>query len=1061
MVTQKIKLNLVPSGVMPMVYCTQFDDGYAQVEVSVYNGTELYEIPSGAHVWVVGTKKDNTGFQYACTFSGSKVTVNIKDQMTTKEGLVACGILIINSAGNQIGLLNFILNCQQNALHDDVVVSETDLPALGLLPSLTALADTAGQLAARMDTFTTLAEGSTTGDAELADIRAGYDGKTYPNAGDAVRGQITDVYKNTRGDIKSIESMIGLKWTDDKYIRATDGAAITAGTDFKGIRKCIEQFVPVEEGQTIVVQLETSHTNVAAVAFYSTNATSGYMASSSAINVGINGEPYTVTVPTGAKYARFSGRYDIENLIEFDRPVKDRDVEELRKTITDGGFVSLESTFISGGYIDTATGNVIEYASWKYTDYIDISGRDNNLIYAETTQPDTRLYNAYYNDSKVFIGSFTAGTELTPPTNAKYVRMSVPNAYTCGVKIYVSGISGKASKTDFDEFKESTGESLSQELFHFIAGGIDLKTGLPTPNARKYRLHSTFYRFDKKVQITRSDRVAVHTGISFVIFSWDAYTPTKSYDAKTEWINLKTNVYTDIPSGKWIRILVAYNGEDGKPDITNPAESDLFKALLFVEDVGKEQLTSTDIIYDSQNVTGLSKFTAGGLTIGTGIPNRSQYYRIHSSFTYAPKDILISKKDTPSQTVSYMVFLWNANTPDQTADTIVSWKKIGSENYIIPKGKYYRVLVAYLNEDGHQSETITNVYESELFLAVKLSDADGDVTESNNIVTLNKDVEPFVQAAKKSYPENAKSYFSATHTPLSILHFSDIHNRPDLWTRIMEYANDKEAYLDFVLHTGDYVGGDQRDYTDMYAVKAPTNLVVYNCIGNHDAYAVQGQPVNTDKSVAYNLLFNHQDGWNVTFETDIEYSMTYYKDFTAQNIRLIVLDNYYDEAKQVAWLKTILEDAITKKLHVITAAHQVTGRPSEKYNTPFQTAIPYENAGTGSVTDTAFDAVIADAKSKGLKHIVHLAGHEHQDWFYKSVAGVVNCAVECATMYIGWTEGNRVTGTKSMDCFNVFSADTDLGIFKVIRIGHNGDSHNRKKDLLTFDYINEEVVSTS
>ena len=329
MVTQKIKLNLVPSGVMPMVYATQFDNGYAQVEVTVYNGTELYEIPSSAHVWVVGTKKDNTGFQYACTFSGSKVTVNIKDQMTTKEGLVACGILIINSAGNQIGLLNFILNCQQNALHEDVVVSETDLPALGLLPSLTALAHTAGQLAARMDTFTTLAEGSTTGDAELADIRAGYDGKTYPNAGDAVRGQISDVYKNTRGDIKSIESMIGLKWTDDKYIRATDGAEITAGTGFTGIRKCIEQFVPVEEGQTIVVQLETGHTNVAAVAFYSTDATSGYMFSSSVINVGTNGEPYTVIVPTGAKYARFSGRYDIENLVQFDRPVVSIEVEKI------------------------------------------------------------------------------------------------------------------------------------------------------------------------------------------------------------------------------------------------------------------------------------------------------------------------------------------------------------------------------------------------------------------------------------------------------------------------------------------------------------------------------------------------------------------------------------------------------------------------------------------------------------------------------------------------------------------------------------------------------------
>ena len=48
-------------------------------------------------------------------------------------------------------------------------------------------------LESRMDEFASLTEGSTTGDAELQDIRVGYNGLTYSTAGNAVRAQIDEI----------------------------------------------------------------------------------------------------------------------------------------------------------------------------------------------------------------------------------------------------------------------------------------------------------------------------------------------------------------------------------------------------------------------------------------------------------------------------------------------------------------------------------------------------------------------------------------------------------------------------------------------------------------------------------------------------------------------------------------------------------------------------------------------------------------------------------------------------------------------------------------------------
>ena len=75
----------------------------------------------------------------------------------------------------------------------------------------TNLANEQTTLSNRMDTFTSLSAGSTTGDAELQDIRVGANGVTYNNAGDAVRGQYSQL-KEDLGKLNNDEVFINAEF---------------------------------------------------------------------------------------------------------------------------------------------------------------------------------------------------------------------------------------------------------------------------------------------------------------------------------------------------------------------------------------------------------------------------------------------------------------------------------------------------------------------------------------------------------------------------------------------------------------------------------------------------------------------------------------------------------------------------------------------------------------------------------------------------------------------------------------------------------------------------------
>lgn len=139
MITQKINLNLIPGGVMPRVNVSQYDYGSRTLEITLYNGSSLFEIPSGVNIFIQGTKKDMRGFQYEnLSYSGSVVTADITQQMTVFEDEVLVELVILKTLfggkSEQLATANFVLNVEPAALRDNVVVSETDIPAIQTLP---------------------------------------------------------------------------------------------------------------------------------------------------------------------------------------------------------------------------------------------------------------------------------------------------------------------------------------------------------------------------------------------------------------------------------------------------------------------------------------------------------------------------------------------------------------------------------------------------------------------------------------------------------------------------------------------------------------------------------------------------------------------------------------------------------------------------------------------------------------------------------------------------------------------------------------------------------------
>jgi len=306
---------------------------------------------------------------------------------------------------------------------------------------------------------------------------------------------------------------------------------------------------------------------------------------------------------------------------------------------------------------------------------------------------------------------------------------------------------------------------------------------------------------------------------------------------------------------------------------------------------------------------------------------------------------------------------------------------------------------------------------------------------------------------------------AATQNALTLLHFSDIHADSAALARIVAAGDALGSLVNDMICTGDLV----QNYATG-SIASWWNSKVMTVIGNHDSadssYNWNGTSM-ANRDAYYIAPF--ESNWGITHTSGTSY---YYKDYSTQKVRLIVLDAMLymsdsmatEAAAQTSWLEGLLASAITGNLHVVIALHApklfspVVPCSFSKYGA----SIVDTTATMCTISDTIINAV-ASAKANGLKFVGYICGHTHQDYINdilgdgSQYAYCVTCAAVAQT--VQWMPYSDIFRDATLDAFNLVTIDTAHTTVAIVRGGGaNIDEELRPRETISINYGTGEVI---